>query len=96
MNPFKVVLLLIFAPRFRADMPPRGSGRYLASAEKYSHFYCHTPQEREVEGAEAGLCHGSMAGPHVRLGALLKRGRYSMGGQATAEYMNEARGRKNA
>jgi hypothetical protein len=50
MNPAKLVLLAIFAPRFFADMPPRGAGRYLASAQKYSHFYCHAPIERKVVG----------------------------------------------
>lgn len=50
MNPIKLILLAFFAPRFFADMPPRGAGRYLASAEKYSRFHCHTPHEMEVSG----------------------------------------------
>ena len=50
MNPLKLILLAIFAPRFFADMPPKGEGRYLASAEKYSRFYGHTPVERVVMG----------------------------------------------
>lgn len=50
MNPIKLMLLACFAPRFFADMPPRGGGRYLAGAEKYSRFYCHPPHELEVFG----------------------------------------------
>jgi hypothetical protein len=49
-NPIKLLLLACFAPRFLADMPPKGGGRYVASAEKYSHFYCHSPHEREIVG----------------------------------------------
>lgn len=50
MNPFKLPLLLLFAPRFLADMPPKGPGRFIASAEKYSRFFCHSSRERTVFG----------------------------------------------
>lgn len=50
MNPFKLILLAVFAPRFFVDMPPREAGFYVAGAEKYSRFYRHAPLEQEVRG----------------------------------------------
>ena len=50
MNPFKFLLLALFAPRFFADMPPREGGTYIAGAYKYSPFYVHTPEEVRVKG----------------------------------------------
>lgn len=50
MNPIKLILLACFAPRFFADMPPKGAGRYVACSQKYSRFFEHPEEAREVSG----------------------------------------------
>ena len=50
MNLLKLPLLLLFAPRFLQDMPPAGSGQFVANATKSSRFYHHTANERPVAG----------------------------------------------